>query len=215
MERKGLFITLEGLDGCGKSTQAKRLEEALTQQGYPVLLTREPGGTKLAEAIRNLILTPSREELHPLTEILLYTAARTQHVNFLIKPALKDGKIVICDRFVDSSIAYQGYGLGYDLHIIREINRMAVGAFLPDLTFLLDIDTEQGIHRIQSRSNAGRQAVDRIEARGAEFQAKVRRGFLDLAAQEPRMVLVPSSRRSIEEIHAEMLAIVMSKLHGE
>lgn len=203
--KQGCFITLEGPDGGGKSTQARLLAEYLEKQGREVVLTREPGGTPLAEEIRKLILTPTAEALEPMAEILLYTASRAQHVQGLIKPALAAGKVVICERFIDSSLAYQGYGLGWDLELIKTINRIAVGDLAPDLTFLLDNDPRQGLQRVARRSDANRTTVDRIEARGVAFQERVRQGFLELAAAQPRIILIKTAQRTITEIHQEII----------
>jgi dTMP kinase len=204
--QKGYFITLEGPDGGGKTTQAGLLAEYIKQFGYEVLLTREPGGTPLAEEIRRLILTPTEETLQPMAEILLYAASRAQHVQSLIQPGLAAGKVVICERFVDSSLAYQGYGLGWDLELIRQINRLAVGEVMPDLTFLLDNDARLCLDRVTRRSVQIRTQVDRIEARGVEFQERVRRGYLELASREPRMIIIDTSRKDIEAVHREMVA---------
>jgi dTMP kinase len=209
---QGLFITLEGMDGCGKTTQARLLAETLTGLGYQVILTREPGGTSLAEDIRKLILTPTAENLDPMAELLLYTAARVQHVNQLIKPSLAEGKIIICERFVDSSLAYQGYGLGWDLQLIRQITHMAIGDFEPDVTFLLDIETDQGNCRVLNRSRANKVNVDRIEARGPAFLDKVRQGFLKLAATEPRMIVIDATHQGIKEIQQRLVEVVLTKL---
>jgi dTMP kinase len=211
---KGLFITLEGMDGCGKTTQARLLSEQLTQMGYQVVLTREPGGTTLAEEIRKVILTPTQENLDPMTELLLYTASRVQHVNQLIKPALVEGKIVICERFVDSSLAYQGYGLGWDLELIRQLTRTAIGDFQPDLTFLLDIETGQGNSRVINRSNSAKVNIDRIEARGESFLDKVRHGFLALAAGEPRIILIEATHKSVKEIQHKLMKLVLAKMES-
>ena len=135
----GIFITFEGIDGCGKSTQVRLFTDWLVKQGKPVLVTREPGGTPLAERIRRVLLEPVEEEVYPLTEILLYAASRAQHVAGQIGPALAAGKIVICERFVDSTFAYQGYGLGYDLALIKELNHVATGGLVPDWTLLMDL----------------------------------------------------------------------------
>jgi dTMP kinase len=204
--QKGYFVTLEGPDGGGKTTQAGLLAEYIKQLGYKVILTREPGGTPLAEEIRRLILNPTEEILQPMAEILLYAASRAQHVQTLIQPALAAGKVVICERFVDSSLAYQGYGLGWDLELIRRINRLAVGDVMPDLTFLLDNDARLCLDRVAQRSGDIRTKVDRIEARGVEFQERVRRGYLELASLEPRMIVIDTSRKDIEEVHREILA---------
>jgi dTMP kinase len=203
---QGYFITLEGPDGGGKSTQAKLLLEYLRQRGHEVILTREPGGTPVAEEIRRVILTPTEENLAPLTEILLYAAARAQHVQGLIEPALAGGKIVICERFIDSSLAYQGYGMGWNLELIKAVNRMAVGGFMPDCTFLLDNDAANGLARVAQRANAARNSVDRIEARGISFQQRVREGYWELAAQEGRIILINTSGRTIADIHNELVS---------
>lgn len=202
--KPGFFITLEGIDGCGKSTQARLLTEFLSGAGHEVILTREPGGTPLAEEIRNIILTPGKEPLDPMSEILLYTASRAQHVNNLIKPAIAGGKIVICERFVDSSLAYQGYGLGWDLAIIREINRIAIGDFNPDLTFLLDVNMDLSLRRVKNRSNFSNIKIDRIESRDIVFQQQVVEGFRKLAQQESRIILVDAVNKSINEIHMQL-----------
>lgn len=209
---KGYFITLEGPDGSGKSTQARLLVDHLKSMDYSVVLTREPGGTPLAEEIRRVILTPSRETLEPLTEILLYAASRTQHVNQLIRPALTGAKVVICERFIDSSLAYQGYALGWDLKLIEQINQIVVGDLQPDLTFLLDVETERSIGRMNNRSEAANTKVDRIEARGFSFQERVRRGYLELAKQNPRIIVINATQKSIKEIHFEIINILASRL---
>ena len=206
MKKPGLFITLEGADGCGKSTQARMLAGYLKENGYPVILTREPGGTPLAEEIRNVILTPGNEILDSNAEILLYAASRAQHVNGFIKPAMAEGNIIICERFIDSSYAYQGYGLGKDLEIIRAVNRLAIGDFEPHLTFLLDIDIKTAQERVTKRSNSSQTGIDRIESRGSDFQEKVRQGFRALAQNSPRFVMIDVSHEGIEEIHQRIVA---------
>jgi dTMP kinase len=212
---KGYFVTLEGADGSGKSTQARLLAESLKNLNYSVILTREPGGTPLAEEIRRVILTPSTEPLEPLTEILLYAASRAQHVNQLIKPALAEGKIVICERFVDSSMAYQGYGLGWDLKLVSEINQRAVGNLQPDLTFLLDVETERSINRMSNRSDANKIKIDRIESRDFTFHDKVRQGYLELAKVNSRVVIIKATQKTIKEVQAEMIHILEAKLQAE
>jgi dTMP kinase len=212
MQQPGLFITLEGADGCGKSTQARLLADNLKNNGYPVILTREPGGTPLAEEIRRVILTPGTEALDSTAEILLYAASRAQHVNGFIKPALAMGNIIICERFIDSSFAYQGFGLGMDLEAIRAVNRMAIGDFEPDLTFLLDVETEISGERIRQRSAASQSGIDRIESRGAGFQEKVRQGFRELARNSSRIELIDVSRQGIQEIHQLIMTAVLERL---
>jgi dTMP kinase len=203
---KGFFITLEGPDGGGKSTQARLLVEYLKKAGREVVFTREPGGTPLAEEIRRVILTPTPEDLAPLAEILLYAAARAQHVQELIGPALAAGKIVICERFLDSSLAYQGYGMGGNLELIRTVNRLAIGGYMPDCTFLLDNDVENGLDRVTQRADATNSGVDRIEARGMAFQQRVRRGYLELAAKESRIIIINTAQRTIAAVHDELVA---------
>ena len=210
--KSGYFITLEGMDGCGKSTQARLLAEFLSNAGYEVVSTREPGGTPLAEEIRNVILTPGDEPLDPMSEILLYTASRAQHVNNLIKPSLAEGKMVICERFVDSSLAYQGYGLGRDLALIREVNRIAIGEFRPDLTFLLDVDMDLSLRRVKHRSNLSNIKIDRIESRDIVFQQQVLEGFRELARQEPRIVLIDAVNKSINEVHCQIKKFLSARL---
>lgn len=211
--RKGYFITLEGIDGSGKSTQAKLLYQRLQEMGYQVLLTREPGGTDLAEEIRRVILTPGKEELDPMAEILLYAASRSQHVNGLIKPALAAGQVVISERFVHSSLAYQGYGLGRDLKLIREINCLATGDLQPDLTLLLDTAPETSGERVQHRSKANGSDSDRIEMRGLSFQERVRFGFLKLAEEDHKIVVINTAGKSIKSVFSEMVEAVSGKLN--
>ncbi len=208
---KGFFITLEGPDGCGKSTQAFLLAEHFKKSGYQVLLTREPGGTPLAEEIRRVILTPGEEKLDPMAEILLYTAARAQHVATVIQPAIALGKIVLCERFLDSTLAYQGYGLGRDLQLIEELHQMAFGSLKPDLTVLFDIDVVTCATRALQRNLSKQKQSDRIEARGVEFQERVRQGFLELAKCEPRFSIIEVNQKSVTEIQTELLKVVMSK----
>ncbi len=210
---KGYFITLEGIDGCGKSTQAKLLFQYLKEKGCRVLLTREPGGTDLAEEIRKVILTPGKEELDPMAEILLYAASRAQHVNNLIKPALEAGQVVISERFVLSSLAYQGYGLGRDLKLIREINRLATGDIRPDLTFLLDSAPETSGERVERRSKVNGHDSDRIEMRGLTFQDRVRTGFLELAKADETIVSINTTGKNIKAVFTEMAGIISKKLN--
>ena len=182
----GLFITFEGIDGCGKSTQARIFANWLRRKGLPVTTTREPGGTPLAERIRGVLLEPIDEEVAPLTEILLYAASRAQHVEEQIRPALEAGAIVVCERFTDSSMAYQGYGLGYDLKLIKEINRTASAGLCPHWTILMDLSPEVACQRVSSRT----EGEDRIEARGLLFQTRVRQGYLALAQENPSRISI-------------------------
>jgi dTMP kinase len=184
----GILITFEGPDGSGKSTQAKIFEQWLANQGIKTKLTREPGGTPLAERIRGVLLEPSAEEVDPMTELLLYAAARAQHVSSLIQPELQSGTVVVCERFVDSTVAYQGFGLGYDLETIGRVNAIATQGIRPDWTVLIDVEPEVAAERM------GRRGVkDRIEARGLAFQRRVREGYLALAKDDPQRVQIFSA----------------------
>ncbi|GAB1476294.1 dTMP kinase [Bacillota bacterium] len=194
---RGLFITFEGPDGAGKTTQINRLKNYLADRGVETLMTREPGGTKIGEKIREIILNPDYQEMADLTEALLYASSRAQHVAEKIRPALESGKTVICDRFMDSSIAYQGYGrrLGEKVRIINEI---AVEGIAPDLTFLLLVDPGEG----KDRKSSGR--LDRLELEEIHYHRAVYNGYLELAKEHPeRMILIDGSR-SIEEISGEI-----------
>lgn len=198
---KGVFISFEGPDGSGKTTQIKILSDYLKSKGYDVLLTREPGGTKISENIRDIILNPLNSEMDDMTEALLYAAARAQHVAQLIKPAIEAGKIVLTDRFMDSSIVYQGYARGLG-DCVRVINEYAVQGMQPDLTFFLDLPAEEGIARAEKRKN-----LDRLEQEDISFHKAVYEGYLDLAEiYKQRYVRIDASR-SIEEISEELIAV--------
>ena len=194
---KGYFITFEGGDGSGKYTQIGILRDRLTEAGYDVILTREPGGTQISEKIRELILDPDNREMDDMTEAMLYAAARAQLVRQLIKPALEEGKVVICDRFVDSSIAYQAFGRGLG-DAVGVINTYAVDDCMPDLTILLRLDPERGSDRIAGRAH------DRIEQASDEFHRKVYEGYLKLEEMYPDRILGIDASGTIEEIAEEI-----------
>lgn len=189
----GKFITLEGSEGSGKSTQSALIYEYLKGRGKDVIQLREPGGVKISEAIRNLLLDVKNEAMSNECETLLYMAARAQVVKETIAPALKAGKIIICDRFLDSTLVYQGFGHGMDIGFIKELGLFATGGIKPDLTLLFDIDTKEGL----SRTNAQK---DRIELRSIEYHECVRRGYLDLAVKEPQRIKVIKVDAPKEEI---------------
>jgi len=193
--KNGIFLTFEGTDGSGKTTQIKLVEEHLRQKGYEVVLSREPGGTKVSELIRDLVLAPENAEIVPLTEMILYAASRAQHVAQVIKPAVEAGKIVICDRFVDSSYAYQGCGRGIDLKIVADVNRVAIDGMSPDITFFLDIDPEIAIKR---RVNAT--GADRIEQEKIDFHKRVYDGYKKMAALYPGRIKTIDASNSIKKI---------------
>ena len=197
---KGLFITFEGGDGCGKTTQIKLLDEYLRNKGYKTLLTREPGSKGLGEKIREILLNYDGE-VSPVCESFLFLADRAQNVDCLIKPALEEGTIVICDRHTDSSVAYQGYGRGLDVDRICKLNNIATSGLKPDLTIVLDVDVETSQARVGAEK-------DRMESAGMEFFERVRKGYLEIAKQEPERVKVVDSTQSIEEIHKQILELV-------
>jgi len=175
-----LFVTFEGGEGCGKSTQTRALHKTLKKFSLPSILIREPGGTALGERIRDILKKSTQIQISALTELILFNASRSQLVSDVILPGLQAGKIVICDRFADSSLAYQSYGRGLDLMTVREMNRLAAQDLKPDLTFLLDVSPELGLARKQAGAN------DRFEKEQLAFHHRVRAGFLEMAAQEPQ-----------------------------
>jgi dTMP kinase len=192
---RGLFITLEGIEGCGKSTQTRLLGEHLRSRGYVTVETREPGGTPLAERIRSLLLDRAIEPVTPETEAFLVFAARRQHVVQVIEPALARGAVVLCDRFSDSTLAYQGYARGLDRPTLRTLNRLATQTITPDLTLLFDLPASTGLAR--RRNAAGTNRLDRESLR---FHRKVRAGFLDLAKRDPARIKIIPSRAAKEAV---------------
>jgi dTMP kinase len=201
---RGKFITLEGGEGCGKSTQAKRLKAALERCGIEVLLTREPGGTPLAEKIRSLLKDENADPPCDRSELLLFLAARAQLVKNVIRPALDAGKWVISDRFSDSTLAYQGYGRALPLDFLIAANDFACDALKSDLTLLLDVPPEIALGRMRSREVATGTSADRIELAGAEFHARLRQGFLDLAEKEKDRFSVIDASGNEDEVWSEI-----------
>lgn len=191
---RGIFVTLEGPEGSGKSTQARKLAIYLEKKGLRTIISQEPGGTKIGRGLRKLLLSPESKEMGTLTELLLYLAVRAQHVEEIIKPALSEGKIVICDRFVDATVAYQGYGRGLDIGLVNELNHLVTRGLKPNLTILLDIEVPQGIRRAR-----GDKKGDRIEQEKTEFHQRVRKGYLNLAAEEPERIKKIKVEGSIDE----------------
>ncbi|MDN5326923.1 MAG: dTMP kinase [Moorella sp. (in: firmicutes)] len=204
---RGLFITLEGPDGSGKTTQMDRLEEYLHRRGLAVERTREPGGTRLAEAIRRLLLEPSFSPVDARAELLLYAAARAQHVAERIRPALAAGKIVLCDRFSDSTLAYQGYGRRLGAELVDRLNDLATGNLRPDITFLIDVPVAIGLGRRLGGS-------DRLEQEDLEFHRRVRQGYLELARREPRRVHLIDGTPSPDVVWKEIKGILDARLNG-
>lgn len=192
---KGLFITVEGVDGCGKTTQIKLMEKYLREKGINVVLAREPGGTDISEAIRSIILDARNTEMSYITEMLLYASARAQLVAQVIKPALNKGNVVICDRFIDSSYVYQGFGRGIELKTIEEVNRIAMDGIEPDITFFFDLRPEVALRRRIEASE-----TDRMEKENIEFHNKVYSGYLKLSEMFPERIRVINSEGTIDDI---------------
>ncbi len=205
--KKGIFISFEGIEGSGKTTQARRLSEILIEKGYDVILTQEPGGTAIGNRIREILLNVDHKEMSYTTELLLYNAARAQHLSEKIIPALNEGKIVITDRFTDSTIAYQGYGRGIDIQLIMSINNIATQGVKPNITILFDLDVETGLKR-----NKGINKVDRLELEDVEFHKKVREGYLQIANAEPERVKVVDASIPFEQVSAKVLEIISDNL---
>ena len=200
---KGLFITFEGTDGCGKTTQIEMLKDYFEKQGRTVLLTREPGAKGLGTKLREILLNYDGE-VSPVCESFLFLADRAQHVDTIIKPAVARGEIVLCDRHTDSTVAYQGYGRKLDIEQIKMLNNIATSGLKPDLTFIFDIDIDTAQKRVGKNK-------DRMESAGIEFFKRVRNGYLEIAKQEPERVKVLDGSKSIETIHNELLEILQTK----
>ena len=199
----GLFITFEGPEGAGKTTQIRLLEERLKEQEYDVLTTREPGGTQLGEKLRTMLMEFQDEDITAEAELMMFSASRIQHVKRVILPFLKRGGVVLCDRFVDSTVAYQGYARRLDMDVILTLNDFAVCGRYPDLTIVLDLDVEVGLARTRERAH-GAVVNDRIEAESRAFHSAVRNGFLDIARKEPGRVKVFNADRPVELVQADV-----------
>lgn len=202
---KGSFITLEGPEGAGKTTQAKNLSKQLDAMGIPHVITRDPGGTPLGRQIRRILLNPENP-VHPMTELLLYQADRAQHISELIMPALEAGKLVICDRYVDSTIAYQGYGRGIDFKIIDELSQISTGGLKPEMTILFDLESSDGLARLHPGGH------DRLEREAIEFHLKVRQGYLTLAEAEPERWRILDASKPMHAVQADFRKLLLDKL---
>jgi len=205
----GFFITFEGIEGSGKSTQMKLLTKKLKKMNYEVLFTKEPGGTKIGKKIRQILLDPIHHQMDDRTEILLYAADRSQHVVEKIIPAVEDGKIVISDRYIDSNIAYQGHGRRLDMKMVREINEWVIRDYWPDLTILLDLDVREGLKR--ARDLTPDKTGDRLERELIDFHKRVRDSYLKMADKEERFKIIDASRPP-EEIFQDVLKAVKEEL---
>ncbi|MBE0427708.1 MAG: dTMP kinase [Nitrospirae bacterium] len=204
----GVFISFEGIEGSGKSTQARLLFKHVIDNGFDVILTEEPGGTKIGLKIRELLLDSENKGMIPHTELLLYYASRAQHINEVILPAIKRGAIVITDRFTDSTVAYQGYGRGIDLKLIFSIDRLITAGLRPDITFLLDLDAETGLKR-----NIGVNKTDRLELEDLEFHKRVRKGYIKLATKEPERIKLIDASKGVEEMQNKIALIAKDFLN--
>ena len=202
--KKGLFITFEGADGCGKTTQMTLLAEYLNKKGIKTVLTREPGGKGLGEKVRDILLNYDGE-VSDRCESFLFLADRAQNIDIIVKPAVEKGEIVLCDRHIDSTAAYQGYGRGLNLDRINMLNNIATNGKKPDLTFVFDIDVDTSMKRVGKEK-------DRMESAGIEFHNRVRKGYLEIARHEPERIKVIDASQTIEDIHKEVISILETYL---
>ena len=205
-----MFITLEGPDGSGKTTQAHLLAHWLQEEGHPVVLVREPGGTTIGERIREVLHDPAHTGMSPWTEVFLYCAARAQVVAEIIRPALAAGQTVLCDRYADSTLAYQGYGRGLDLDALRRVLYLATGGLTPDLTFCLDISPEEGL----ARRRTGGGEWNRLDRETVDFHRRVRAGYLELASLEPQRWIVVDAARPVDAVQADLRALLRARWTG-
>lgn len=204
---KGILITLEGPEGAGKTTILQQILPILTQVGVAILTTREPGGIRIAESIREIILAPENTAIDGKTELLLFAAARRQHLNEKVRPALAEGKIVIIDRFIDSSVAYQGYARGIDVADVEMINNFATDGLLPDLTLYFDVDTEIGLSRVMS----GNREVNRLDLEAKEMHQKVRAGYQAIAKANPERIVTMDASQTIDQVVSTTLSTLQSR----
>ncbi len=198
--QRGRFITFEGIDGCGKTTQFRMLARWLRDHGRDVVETVEPGGTSIGQQIRRILLDPANAEIHPRAELLLYFASRAQNVEQVIRPALDAGRTVLCDRFTDSTLVYQGCGRGLDTEVVRDLDRIACRGLKPDVTFLIDIDLETSLARAKRRNERTGPSESRIDEESAAFHERVRQGYLALAKAEPDRIVVIDGTAGISEV---------------
>jgi dTMP kinase len=200
-----MFVTFEGIEGCGKTTQIKRFADTLKRQGIPLITTFEPGGTRIGNDIRRILLDTRNEDLTPLTELILYAADRAQHIEEVIKPALDRGEWVICDRFVDATLAYQGAARSQDMRLIQILNEKSTRGISPDMTFLLDCPVEIGLERAMKRNEAlSHQGQDRFEKETLDFHSKVRKGYLDLANEHTERFVIIDASLSMDAMEKEI-----------
>jgi dTMP kinase len=208
--QKGMspFITFEGIDGSGKTTQLRMLEEYLRRQKVRVVVAREPGGTPVGESIRKVLLDSKTTHLQPVSELLLYYASRHQNLHQVIEPALNGGEWVLCDRYADASMAYQGYGRGISLEIIEQLNRIAIGGHMPDLTLLIDIEPTLGLRRALERNSIRKIDESRFEKESIEFYRRVKEGYLIMAGKEPDRFKILQGDQPAERLHQSVLGLI-------
>lgn len=209
MKQNSLLITFEGGEGSGKTTQSQILYNTLKEKGFEVIKTREPGGTKFAETIREILVQGESNKINNISELLLFAAARADHVQKVIKECLKDNKIVICDRFTDSTLAYQGYAGNLDLDLVKEVNRISIGEISPDLTFVFDIDPTLGIERALGENNK----ETRFEEKDIMYHKKIRDGYMDIARDNPDRCVVINGTIDIEQISKKILELTLDKIN--
>jgi len=204
-----LFITFEGVEGSGKTTQIRRLKTYLARKGIPCMVTREPGGTRIGDQVRRILLNPDHKGLDPLAELFLYEAARAQHIKEFIKPLLKKKGVILCDRFADASVAYQGEGRRLGVKLVERLNQLATDGLKPDVTFLLDCPTGVGLKRAIRRNEVLKQEKEgRFEKEKIQFHNRVRKGYLSLARKEPRRVKVIDTRKGEDMVFEEIRGII-------
>ena len=209
MTQNSLLITFEGGEGSGKTTQSQILYNALKEKGFDVTKTREPGGTKFAEIIREILVQGESNKINNISELFLFAAARADHVQKVIKERLKDNKIIICDRYIDSTLAYQGYAGRLDLDLVEVVNKISIGEIYPDLTFILDIDPTQGIERALGENNK----ETRFEEKDIIYHKKIRDGYMDIARDNPNRCVVINGTNDIEQISKKILELTLNKIN--
>lgn len=208
---RGKFITFEGNEGCGKTTITTKVYNQLKSEGIDVILTREPGGIEIAEQIRKIILDPSNDKMDARSEALLYAAARRQHLVEKVIPALKAGKVVLCDRFIDSSLAYQGYARGLGMEAILHVNEFAIEGNMPNLTILLQVEIEEGLNRIKQRQ----EALNRLDQESITFHQKVAEGYILVQAMYPKRIHVVDANQAVDQVYEDTLALVRQAIKHE
>lgn len=206
--KPGLFVSFEGIEGCGKTTQISKLSDLLKERGISHTVTREPGGTALGDGIRRILLHSETIQLTPAAELLLFYASRSQNIEEKIRPALDRKDVIICDRFFDASLAYQGYGRGLPLDFIDGLTDLVCARYRPDVTILLDIDPVVGLTRARRRNSEQTEDEGRFEAEGFDFYKRIRQGYLELADRSPERIQVISAAGTISEVHAEIRRVL-------